>query len=351
MSTIENNYYNAKPSNIKNLGIDIRGAKRMNFDTYETTEEREKKKRINKTEKGFKDALKNAILADVPNAELIANLISDKFESDHGFRVLDDNARAIIMAKRELIKGDSAHRIAFNKLVSNYNTANRTLSDIKRVYGFARYIAKMKKRYEPKDSFIDETGAKFDWKDFEASSTINESIEFTKNNSTAVQFGNSVSDKERGYILGQLASFIKHWQSCEKTSKVNLNPVSWSFGARGNAQSVAYFQYSGNVLSVNRNNIGSIIHELGHFLDHQNNTISSRISRAVIEKYSVSLPDDLSRKQMRYYCSRVEIFARAFEAYSYKHQLGFSQFAQCGNGYLPELCDELNTLVEQALGL
>ena len=33
-----NEYYNAKPSNITNLGKDVSGAKRMNFDTYETNQ-------------------------------------------------------------------------------------------------------------------------------------------------------------------------------------------------------------------------------------------------------------------------------------------------------------------------
>ena len=42
-----NTYYNAKPSNISNLGKDVSGAKRMNFDTYETTEEREMRKQKN----------------------------------------------------------------------------------------------------------------------------------------------------------------------------------------------------------------------------------------------------------------------------------------------------------------
>lgn len=36
-TTETNTYYNAKPSNITNLGKDVSGAKRMNFDTYETS--------------------------------------------------------------------------------------------------------------------------------------------------------------------------------------------------------------------------------------------------------------------------------------------------------------------------
>lgn len=44
------NYYNAKPSKVSNIGTDVRGAKRMNFDTFENLEAKEQaKKRTNQT--------------------------------------------------------------------------------------------------------------------------------------------------------------------------------------------------------------------------------------------------------------------------------------------------------------
>jgi hypothetical protein len=340
-------YYNAKPSNISNLGADVSGAKRMNFDTYENPEEKEQRKRKNKVDKALKNALKVAVLADPPNRELIAKIYGEMFCSDYGFSV-DDNARAIIMERRGLIKSD-IDRKAFNKLVSDYNKTIRAVHDCSHDYRFKRFIDKLRKRYAPKDSFVDQTGKVFNWSEFKAVSNIEPEITFLKDHSRAVQFGNSVSDKERASIMNELSSFIKAWQSNVLTSNADITPISWSFGARGNAKSVAFYQPSGKIISVNRNNIGSLIHEIGHYLDYRSNKVSDEISFATTQRYFETLPKEMSYKQRRYYCSRVEIFARAFEAYCYKMRAGFSEFAQCGGDYLPELNDELTALIEKAL--
>lgn len=341
-------YYNAKPSNIGNLGADVSGAKRMNFDTYETSEQRETRKRKNASDKALKEALKAAILAEVPDRSLIASLICQQFESDFGFSCKADNARAIIMERRKLAV-DRETRADFNKLVSRFNNAVRTISRNESDYYFRRYLESARKRYAPKDTFVGQSGTRFDWKQFEQVTPIDGNLTFLKESTSAVQFGNSVSDKERAYIVQELAWFIFAWKALPFTSKADISAVNWSFGARGNNRSVAFFQPGQKVISVNRDNIGSLVHELGHFLDDKAGNVSRKISWATVQAYAKTLPDCIQGKERRYYCSKVEIFARAFEAYCYSKQAGFSTFAQCGKAYLPELNEELIALVESVL--
>lgn len=340
-------YYNAKPSNISNIGHDVAGAKRMNFDTYETTAEREARKSTNKNKKQFKEAFKDAVLT--ANRGKLLMLLHTRFLADHGFAVDSPDAHAIIMERRKTATNESGRR-EFNGLVNDYNRTNREIRKITRSdYSFRCYVETASRRYQPKDSFVDETGSRFDWKKFEANSDIASHLEFLKLNTSAVQFGNSVSDKERAYISQELAKFLKDWQVVEGLNNISLSSLNWSFGARGKTGSVAYYQQSGNIISVNRNNIGSLIHEVGHFLDANAYTVSRNISHTTVGRYADTLPLELTPKQRGYYCSRSEIFARAFEAYCYKIYAGFSPFAQSGKDLLPELDDELIGLIETAL--
>lgn len=341
-------YYNAKPSNITNLGKDVSGAKRMNFDTYETTEEKATRKRKNASDKKLKEELKQAILAGTPDRAIIAKLIDDQFKSDFGFSCKAENARMIIMEKRSAIT-DKESRSTFNKLVNRYNSALKNLYRIESDYYFKRYIESARKRYAPKATFIGQSGTRFDWKQFEQVTPIDGNLEFLKANTSAVQFGNSVSDKERAYIVQELAWFILAWKALPLTSHADISAVNWSFGARGNGQSVAFFQPGQKVISVNRDNIGSLVHELGHFLDDKAGDVSRKISWQTVQNYVATLPEYLSSAQRRYYGSKVEIFARAFEAYCLSKQTGFGQFAQCGKAFLPELNEELIALVESVL--
>lgn len=287
-------------------------------------------------------------MADTPNFSAISDLLLNKFESTYGFHPSCDNARTIIMEKRTEAR-TTGTGAGFNKMVNEFNSINRTISSFSNSYRAARYIQTMRKRYEPKDTFIDETGQRFEWKNFEENLNLNASLDFVKSNTTAVQFGNSVTDKERGYILQGLTSFIRTWQANLITKNANISPVSWSFGARGNSVSVAFFQPSGKIISVNRDNIGSIAHEVGHFIDYAAGNLSRLISSDTVRAYRDTLPTDLTSKQIRYYCDRKEIFARAFEAYSYEKKLGFDKFAQSGDDYLPVLNAELIALIEKAL--
>jgi hypothetical protein len=354
METNTTEYYNAKPSNIGNLGLDVAGAKRHNFDTYESTEERAAKKQKNSSDKVYKEAFKAVIFAESVDKDALIALLVGKFKSDYDLdNASYENLNDILIQRRQEIMQSPARVGAseYNKLWKAYHALNRTLRDIKSTYYFDRYIAKMQKRYSAKDSFIDQTGKVFNWKEFKQVTDIDPDIEYLKNNSKAVQFGNSVSDKERAYILQELARFIAQWQVRDLIKAIDISQISWSFGARGKAGSVAYYVDAKKLISVNRNNIGSLVHELGHYIDAINGHISNKISWKTLQEYEKTLPEDMSWKQKRYYCSRVEIFARAFEAYCLQKAVGFSDFAQCGKAYLPDLNDELIGLIEECLKL
>lgn len=346
METIE--YYNAKPSKISNIGKDIAGAKRMNFDTYETTEEREIKERKKVTDKriaAVKLALKTEVLSDSASIPKIIELLTNIFELTHGVAPVCKTVRDFIEDMR--LEGKASGKPVsanINKLVNAYNRHDR---EVRRLgYYPTRYLAKMRAKYAPKGSFTEESGQSFDWKNFDKVDDLKGTLLYLQENASAVQFGNSVSDNERAFISSSLAEFLNQFKT--HFPKISLQPVNWSFGARGKAGSVAYYQASGKIISVNRNNIGSLIHELGHYIDHISGTISKEMSFKTVQSYVDTLPKEMSSKQRRYYGSRCEIFARAFEAYCFKRLFGFSNFAQCGKAYLPELNEELINLIEKA---
>lgn len=342
-----NQYYNAKPSKISNLGADMTGAKRMNFDTYESDAEREKRKQGNRDLKAVKEAIKSEILADSVSAERLIQLYAKQFDLLHGFSPLNPDSCKIILERRHNSK--TREEIAeFNKMVRAYNQFNRTERRFQ--CRFAWEIKRLRAKYQPKESFVGQSGKTFNWKEFNSSENdIAGKVEYLAENSKAVQFGNSVSDKERGYILIELTKFLKHWEAVEELKALSLKPLAWSFGARGNAQSVAYYQPGQTLISVNRNNIGSLVHEVGHYLDYSKSRISSKISYKTVNEYRESIREGLSSKMLNYYCKREEIFARAFEAYCFEISAGFSVFAQFGKDKLPKLNDELRSLVKEAL--
>jgi len=351
--TETNNYYNAKPSKISNIGKDVSGAKRMNFNTYETTEERiarEYEKSVDKSIQNVKKEIKAILLSDSPNPIVIIDLLNKEFELKHGFSYKDPNSRSIIQVKRNSI-ANLADSTAFNKLVGDYNKLKKTIGCLQDPRYLGYYMGKMIAKYHPKKTFTESNGKYFNWKDFIAVTDLNNITDYINNNSSAVQFGNSVTDKERGYILSEMSVFIKIWNSSVITNKINITPINWSFGARGKAGSVAYYQRSNKVISVNRNNIGSLIHELGHFIDDTASSISNSISYETIRNYKDKIKEGLDSKSLSYYCKRSEIFARAFEAYCLKSQVGFNVFAQAGLDYLPDLNPELISLIEKALDI
>jgi hypothetical protein len=341
-------YYNAKPSNISNLGVDLANAKRHNFDTYETTEEREARERKKALDNGLKEIkakFKALILSDSPCYTTLKQLLNDQFRLQYGFDLNSPDPRGEARDYHSKVTYSE-----YNKMVRAYNALKRDIRDLSYEHYAKYYFAKMRKKYSPKTSFTEQSGARFDWKKFTSEVTdLPEKVEYLRINTRAIQFGNSVSDKERGYILIQMSEFLSHWKIVEGLNTIDLSPVGWSFGARGKAGSVAYFQPSSNIISVNRDRIGSLIHEVGHYIDYSKGLPSNKISYDTVRAYAETLPKEMSSKDRRYYCSRKEIFARAFEAYCFKIYAGFSEFAQVGKDYLPELNSELIEIIEGVL--
>lgn len=351
-------YYNAKPSKVSNIGKDVSGAKRMNFDTYETEEEREtkeQKKATNKKLKAIKEQIKEELSKDQPDASHLATLLHCRFTCDHGFSLDDPEANTIIQQRRiqarNSLMGDGTERREFNRMINAYNNTRKEIHSLGIDWLADRLIAKMKRKYSSRSSFIEETGRKFSWKKGEVTKETEGNARYLEKHTVAVQFGNSVTDSERAYVLSELQDFIATWKTDSRTNGFDISDLAYSFGARGKAGSVAYYQPSGKILSVNRNNIGSIVHEIGHHLDYMNNLISNGISRETINTYRDSIKEGMDRKSLQYYCSRKEIFARAFEAYCFRESMNFDEFAQCGKAYLPELNEELVDLIERALDL
>ena len=346
---METTYYNAKPSQIGNLGADVTGAKRMNFDTYENPQEKAKRKAQSKELKGLKEKLKDELFQDQPDTDELIALVSQIFKQRFSVDINDSDAVADWRNSLDLGCKDSVKE--FNVMIGSLNRTRRDIQRLKADYYSKFQIERMRKRYKAKSQFTENTGAKLDWSSLEVVKGIDNASKFLEENSRAVQFGNSVTDKERLAILDQLSQFITKWQGDNIFGKTNLKGLAWSFGARGKRGSVAYYQPGQRLISVNRHNIGSIVHEIGHHIDHENNLISSRISAETVREYRKLLKEQgvKDAKSLNYYCDRKEIFARAFEAYCYKVKAGFSSFAQCGDAYLPELSDELINIVSSAL--
>lgn len=339
-------YYNARPSEIGNLGRDVPEARRMHYDTYETTEEREAKERTKAAKKeleALKAELKECLAeSEVPCLKVI-RLLNEMFVAKYDFDAMSSDVSAELSKRREVARLGSREEIkAYNGLASAYNKIRRQIRYLESNYP-QDTIIKLQRLYGSKKSFIEQTGKEFSWKSGKVSSVTTEAIEAAKTKTTAIQFGNGVSDKERAYLITEMNAFLAHWETVFPT--VSIKPISWSFGARGKAGSVAYYQAVGRIISVNRNNVGSLIHEIGHYLDKSSHKISSDTIRA----YRDSLPSWLDAKSLAYYCKRSEIFARAFEAYCLEIGAGFSAFAQTGDAYLPVLNDELRQLIKETL--
>lgn len=343
-------YYNAKPSKVSNIGKDVSGARRMHYDTYETLEEREvkaKKKAVDSKIKAIKLEIKNEVLSTSPDIYKIIDLLAAEFELNFGFNPACDNARSIIVERRQQSRLLSSNK-DFNRLVTSYNGFT-TMSYRLKSYRSDYYIKKMANKYASKKTFTEQTGQSYDWKNFKLSTDVLDVTDYLSKNTSAVQFGNSVSDNERAFILSKMHTFLNRWNADPLFSKIYISKINWSFGARGKAGSVAYYQSSGKIISVNRNNIGSLIHELGHFIDDSLGGVSNSISFATISTYRDSIKDLCSPLDLNYYCSRSEIFARAFEAYCFNINANFETFAQCGSAFLPDLNEELIGLISKAL--
>lgn len=298
--------YNEKPSAIKNIGEDILGAKRHNFDTYENPElkaEKETKKRVKKQA----CALKTIAISLLNETNFKQVILDYEFNKTLSFFVNSGikncyNKENVVALKAYVIQNKTNETVkAFNKLVRQCSKINwniRTLEDAKKYFE--------KRKTEP---FTELNGIKKQW---ELTTKFDSSVTKQLESSVkAVQFGNSIPDAEREYCSTKLAESIV---ILKKYFAFDFKNIAFSYGARGLPRSIAHYQDSEKVLAFNRGWDGAMIHELGHAIDYALCMKSRELPNEVYSKYRAQLIRHEVKNQKYYLCKK-EIFARLFEQY------------------------------------
>lgn len=336
------NFFNARPTQVQNLGEDVTGAARHHRDTYETEQERV----IAENEKQVKKELVKLKKQYAQNVEAIADehlvsVISEyeilRYKMQHGIPSHLNGDELIGYIKTEYY----AKRIPW-KVAKAYNTLNTKLSRIK--YGMS--TSKLRTYFEKKkiDSFTETNGKIKPWLD-ENILGINQELEFLKTRVRAVQFGNSVSDDERKYCAKNLADVIRIFDE-KLPGMIQWNLLAFAFGARGKKGSVAHYERSTKTIQINKNNIGSLAHELGHAWDYAHDMEGSgMISWEYRNQYLQKLNKiTLSSSYKSYLMKDTEIFARVFEQFVLK-MLGeaCTEFLQSTHDeqVMPDLTEEI----------
>lgn len=347
-------HLNAKPSEISNIGADIMGAQRHNFDTYDNDEKRKQKEKraSDKTLKNKIESLKVEMLSkldsnnflDLSNNFEIAKCVLTHFpelQYNNCIPYSDTlkSLRANILVADKSYTNEQAR--AFNKigkLVLKNHWNIRSLQDAREHY------ASKKKR----GSFTEMNGRKSLWRD---SSEINaESIQYLADTTLGVQFGNSVPDTERTYCINNLAKSLKQLQN---VFSFNFKPVAFSFGARGKAGSVAHYEDNKKVIAMNRHIDGALAHELGHAIDYALGMASDNITYSMRTKYKAKLklnPANVG-SNLKYYMGNKEIFARLFEQYLLTLIPNCDSFLQFtfDSEVMPDLDEENLAFIKNAL--
>lgn len=326
-------YINSKPSKVENLGEEVLGAARHRNDTYDNPENRkarEFKKRSTKNIKELTSLYKTKFSQALSESTESAKDCLIEYESKKCFQSCEElNQFSGSMEEFRQLVLNTTDRDTRELLRKKYNGLIRKIRNIK----FFRPI-ELSKYFETrsKESFRELNGKTTTWIDTSLKLDPNlNSILLTK--TRAIQFGNSVPDSEREYCIYNLnlgLSWIKGL-----VPELNLNSLAFSFGARGNAKSVAYYQDAKKLISVNRFNEGSIVHELGHAIDFDLGQISLSMPRSIRDNYRSKLNkiENMMDSYKTYLLKPTEIFARLFEVYV--HEL------QAKNGPMPFMltCD------------
>lgn len=373
-TTTTDNYYNAKPSKISNIGSDLANSKRHNFNTYETDAKKTERLKVKNTTKELKNTRTSIIAeltSDTPNILKVNKLIQLEFSLKHDidFLTCSDFLKAERLELRDLnIKRSEKllseiEKIDLNTRIDDFNILLKSFNKIKpfateNYYSEADYtLRKLRYKYLPKtkETFKEDSGIFSSWKDGASNELGSRSdISELTNKVKAVQFGNSVPDSERAYICNNLNKFLETWSGT--FPNINLSELGFSFGSRGRANSVAFFEPASKIVSTNRNYIGALIHEIGHYLDYKSNKLSAKITYKTINEYDdqILLKNKVDRRTRQYYLKRVEIFARAFEQYCYElielNKANFVCFELCGQKtLLPALNDNLREVIAEVL--
>jgi hypothetical protein len=338
--------FNEKPSQYANLGHDILGAQRHNFDTYESEQEKETKAKKKATTKHNK-ALKEKAIAEINEDNYQEVIIDYEFlrfaNSIDGFDDLTAYSKESMNSIREYIQAlpwDDNR----NTLAKKYNSLCRKIRKVR----WSVNDRNWKSYFDTKrHAFTEYNGIQRPWKNdskFEPSI-----IEALKSKVGAVQFGNSLPDSEREYCMLNLNHAI---DSLKKDLAFDFKKLGFSFGARGKAGSIAHYQNSAKVLAFNRGWDGAFIHELGHAIDYDLGLVSDKIPYDYKLAYREQLVDNkIAPTDYRYYSKPVEIFARLFEQYANKHfQCNSWMQVTYDSQIMPPLTSEIEAWMTQVLG-
>lgn len=337
--------YNEKPSQISNLGADIKGAHRHRNDTYENPEKRAERERVKKAKNDLKDA-KTLFIG------LFKTALSESTEA--AILVLKDYERQVALMSCGLDTSTTMDQ--FRALVINesnrdkkevlrraFNKAARKISKI-------RYIRpiELTNYFEPKtrEAFTEVNGHKGTWT-LSAPIDLESAKNFLETHVNGVQFGNSVPDAEREYCLSGLATAL---HTLSIMFKIDFKDIGFSFGARGKAGSVAHYQDSNKVVAINRHWDGALIHEIGHALDYKLGLVSYKMPYGIVADYRHKLIE-AKIPNYKYYANRKEIFARMIEGYLQKHLPILSDFAleKTQATVIPEMTEETEAWLREVL--
>lgn len=331
--------FNEKPSKYGNIGNDILGAKRHNFDTYENEtqkmqalKEKTKKKNWTKTRKeiieqiesgnNVRDNLLEFSRIQAMQCEEFAKLFNyvEFSQSEKPYEYLSKVTMKTVENRLTEIKAFKHDAELYRNLYENWNKARKAFNKLIRlVYRIEKLDYSSEKCIEKalnllgkkpkKDQFIELNGAKGSWK-LEKPFNM-QSIEYLKTKGISVQFGNSLGLSEREYCIENLASSIKQLESI---LSFDFSSVNYAFASRGKRGSIAHYENRNKVLAFNRQWSGAFLHEIGHAIDYSLGMVSLNIPRHFFDDYAEQLTKN-EVKNKSYYLKNTEFFARAFEVY------------------------------------
>lgn len=352
MKNQKNRLYNERPSEVLNIGNDIPDAARHRNDTYETPEQLRTKAFKKQSVKGLKE-LKAKAAKDL-NAEnfrqviqtyefkrfLMSNesLSSFIFEGEYS-KEKSTELRAYIVKNKDMMPDASKVIGGFNRLLNTLHKASYRSWGALQTHFESRKV----------ETFVERNGKTSQWSsDSKLDAQVKYKLESMVN---AVQFGNSVPDSERVYCSTEL---VKALESICTVLSYDFKHLGFSYGARGNAKSVAFYQHSAKVLSFNRHIDGALLHELGHAIDYSLDLVSYKMPSSIKSNYrdKLSKIEGMPYKVRRYFEGNKEIFARLFEQYL-AELLGekCSDFMYSVNDsrVMPELNDESRAWMRETL--
>lgn len=357
---------NERPSKFTNVGEDVCGAARHRNDTYDNAEQRAKK--IAKKEADqWKKARKTQLAEDLATkGDDIAQLrdVVCQYELDlffHEFTMITKTydtkeLRAQVSTFVRSYTPTIGASIGINyetcrTMVRAYNRLAKKISKIRNYSGWGGNTVEELKNWAGSKqrtvkAFSELCGRKGEWTGTDLPVASNISVR-------AIQWGNSVTDKERAFVLAELNASIDTLSSLATSTgtegetsrlKAVIAETAYAFGARGRKGALAHYEYLGKVLNINHGVFGCLVHEIGHAISK-----GEGIPESVLQAYRQKvMSHPILKINAGYYLDKAEIFARAFERYC-ANRLNLRPFAILDVGAWPDETEDLVKWVESKL--